>query len=106
MACVGVRLDIASKINSASSTVKASVVTDATGTRLVMRGTTGAANTFTVTTDDGDGDNTDASGLSALAYDPSSSVTQMRWPMASPTGWCVRYDVPRSPVAAPATHRP
>lgn len=69
--------DIASKINSASSTVKASVVTDATGTRLVMRGTTGAANTFTVTADDGDGDNTDASGLSALAYDPSSSVTQM-----------------------------
>jgi flagellar hook-associated protein 2 len=69
--------DIRDKINAASTSVKASVVTDASGTRLVMRGTTGADNSFTVTTDDGDGDNTDASGLSALAYDPSSSIASM-----------------------------
>jgi flagellar hook-associated protein 2 len=64
------------KINSAGVGVLASVVTDATGSRLVLRSSaTGTANGFKVTVQDGDGNNTDAGGLSALAYDPTTQVT-------------------------------
>lgn len=69
--------DIRDKINAASPNVKASVVTDTSGSRLVLRGTTGVDNGFRVSVDDGDGNNTDAAGLSALAYDPASSVASM-----------------------------
>jgi len=63
------------KINSAGVGVLASVVTDATGSRLVLRSSaTGTANGFKVSVQDGDGDNTDAAGLSALAYDPTTQV--------------------------------
>lgn len=66
------------KINSAGVGVVASVVTDATGSRLVFRSAaTGAANAFKVSATDGDGNDTDASGLSALAYDPTRSITNM-----------------------------
>lgn len=63
------------KINSAGVGVQASVVTDATGSRLVLRSVaTGSANGFKVSVQDGDGDNTDTAGLSALAYDPTTQV--------------------------------
>lgn len=66
------------KINSSGSGVLASVVTDATGSRLVVRSsTTGEVNGFRISTADADGNNGDASGLSALAYDPSASITSM-----------------------------
>jgi len=63
------------KINSSGVGVLASVVTDATGSRLVLRSNgTGTANGFKVTVQDGDGNNTDGAGLSALAYDPTTQV--------------------------------
>ncbi|MBB3196527.1 flagellar filament capping protein FliD [Roseateles terrae] len=66
------------KINSSSSGVLASVVTDATGSRLVVRSAaTGEVNGFRISTADADGNNGDASGLSALAYDPSASISSM-----------------------------
>ncbi len=66
------------KINSSGSGVTASVVTDATGSRLVLRSTaTGAENGFRVTASDDDGNDTDATGLSALTYDPSSPTNSM-----------------------------
>lgn len=66
------------KINAAGVGVVASVVTDATGSRLVFRSaSTGAANAFKVSATDDDGNNTDASGLSALAYDPTLSINNM-----------------------------
>jgi flagellar hook-associated protein 2 len=66
---------LAQKINSANAGVSAAIITDATGARLVLTSsTTGAANGFRVTTADSDGNNTDASGLSALAYDPASGT--------------------------------
>lgn len=66
---------IRDKINSAGVGVQASVVTDATGSRLVLRSSaTGSANGFKVTVQDGDGNNTDTAGLSALAYDPTTQV--------------------------------
>jgi flagellar hook-associated protein 2 len=66
------------KINSANAGVTALVLTDASGSRLMMRSTaTGAENAFRTSVVDGDGNNADATGLSALAYDPSSAATVM-----------------------------
>ncbi len=66
---------IRDKINAMKSGVVASVVSDVNGSRLVMRAIeTGAANAFRVTVSDDDGNNTDSSGLSMLAFDPSNAV--------------------------------
>lgn len=63
-------------INKAGAGVTASIVNDGTGNRLVLSGTsTGAANGFRITTVDADGNNTDASGLSQLAFDPAGGTT-------------------------------
>jgi flagellar hook-associated protein 2 len=70
--------DVRDKINAAKAGVMASIVNDSSGSRLVMRSTdTGAASGFRLKATDDDGNNTDASGLSALAYDPSGSVSSM-----------------------------
>ena len=67
---------LTTKINSANAGVTASIVTDATGARLVLTSaTTGSANGFRVTAADADGNNTDTSGLSALAFDPAGGAT-------------------------------
>ena len=65
-------------INGAQAGVTASVLSDASGARLVLRSAaTGAENGFRVAVTDADGGNGDASGLSALAYDPQAGVTAM-----------------------------
>lgn len=57
-------------INKAGAGVTASILTDATGSRLVLRSTdTGAENGFTVASSD--------AGLSALAFDPSNAIAQL-----------------------------
>src|SRR5690606_28266125 len=68
---------IRDKINAANSGVTASLVTDASGVRLVLRGVSGSENAFKVTATDADGDSSDATGLSALNYDPSADITTM-----------------------------
>ncbi|MCE4554851.1 flagellar filament capping protein FliD [Roseateles cellulosilyticus] len=69
---------IRDKINAAGAGVTAAVVTDATGSRLTLTSrTSGESNAFRVTVNDADGNGGDASGLSQLAYDPSTSVSQM-----------------------------
>ncbi|HQY07165.1 MAG: flagellar filament capping protein FliD [Burkholderiales bacterium] len=66
------------KINAAGGGVSASIVNDASGSRLVMHSSaTGEENGFRVQVADDDGDSTDSAGLSALAYDPSASVSSM-----------------------------
>lgn len=62
------------KINAAGLGVVATVVSDATGSRLVLRSTgTGANNGFKITTDEAMPSATqDAAALSALGFDPSS----------------------------------
>lgn len=66
------------KINAAGAGVTATIVTDANGSRLLLRSqATGAANAFRTTATDADGNNTDASGLSALAFDPPSGTAGM-----------------------------
>ena len=67
---------IRDKINSAGAGVSASIITDATGSRLSLRSTTtGAANGFkiaaTEATDDGD----PTTGLSALSFDGTTGAT-------------------------------
>lgn len=61
---------IRDKINSAGAGVTASLVNDATGTRLVLRGATGADNAFKVSVGAGSDP-----GLAALAYDASTGGT-------------------------------
>lgn len=71
--------DIASKINSADSGVSATVLKDASGERLLLRSKlTGEENGFRMTVADDDGNDTDASGLSQLAFDTglSNGTTQ------------------------------
>ena len=72
-------------INAANAGVSATIVTDATGARLSLQSSaTGADNGFRVTVADSDfdattnpGGNTDATGLSALAFDPPGGAAQM-----------------------------
>jgi flagellar hook-associated protein 2 len=64
------------KINAANAGVTASIVTDATGVRLSLRSTvSGGENGFRVQAADGDGNNTDATGLSRFAFDPAGGTT-------------------------------
>jgi flagellar hook-associated protein 2 len=66
--------EIAAKINDADAGVSAIVLKDASGERLLMRSTdTGVENGFRISVADGDGNNTDASGLSRLAFDASNA---------------------------------
>ncbi|MCZ8234530.1 MAG: flagellar filament capping protein FliD [Inhella sp.] len=63
------------QINALKAGIVASVVSDVNGSRLVMRGSnSGQANGFKVEVSDADGNNTDGSGLSSLAYDPTAGV--------------------------------
>ena len=60
---------IAAKINDADAGVSATVLKDASGERLLMRSKeTGATTGFRVSVTDDDGNDTDAAGLSRLAY--------------------------------------
>ncbi|MFO1413515.1 MAG: flagellar filament capping protein FliD [Burkholderiales bacterium] len=62
-------------VNAANIGVTASIVNDgsANGNRLVFTASaTGAVNSMKVTVADADGNNTDAAGLSALAFDPTA----------------------------------
>lgn len=66
------------QINAAGAGVTASIVTDATGSRLTLTSrNSGESNAFRVSVADADGNAGDAAGLSQLAYDPSTSVSQM-----------------------------
>ncbi|MFL6665152.1 MAG: flagellar filament capping protein FliD [Rhizobacter sp.] len=67
---------IKAKINAANAGVTAAIVHDANGYRLSLRSnTTGAASAVRIDVTDGDGANTDASGLSALAFDPAVAAS-------------------------------
>lgn len=68
-------------INAKNASVTASIVNDGSGNRLVITSKdTGEVNSLKISVADNDGNNTDSSGLSALAYDPlatSNSMTQL-----------------------------
>lgn len=60
-------------INAANIGVQASIVNDGTTNRLILTSAnTGAANSLKISVSDADGNNTDMSGLSQLAYDPTA----------------------------------
>ncbi|MBN8505650.1 MAG: flagellar filament capping protein FliD [Burkholderiales bacterium] len=66
---------IRDQINAMKAGIVANVVSDVNGSRLVMRATdSGAANAFRVTVADDDGNPTDASGLSAFAFDRTAGA--------------------------------
>lgn len=65
---------IAAKINDANAGVSATVLKDASGERLLMRSKeTGLTNGFRLSVADADGNNTDANGLSRLAFDAGNA---------------------------------
>ena len=69
---------IKTAINDAKAGVTASIVSDASGARLVVRSdATGAASAVRITATDDDGVDTDALGLSALAFNPPAAPGQM-----------------------------
>ena len=72
------------KINASGAGVIASVLTDASGARLVLRSSSpGASNAFRVSVGDSDGNNSDGVGLSALAFDPSVGILTMAQALAA-----------------------
>lgn len=69
---------IKTKLNAAQIGVTASIVNDADGAKLVLTSTaTGAKSAVRITAADDDGNDTDAAGLSALAFDPPTAAGQM-----------------------------
>jgi flagellar hook-associated protein 2 len=69
---------IRDKINAANAGVSATIVTDATGSRLALQSSaTGADNGFRLSVADADGNNTNAAGLSRLAFDPPAGAARM-----------------------------
>ena len=69
---------IKARINGANAGVTATVITDASGAKLVLTSiATGAISAVRITTTDDDASNTDALGLSALAFNPPTSIGQM-----------------------------
>ncbi len=72
------------KINASNAGVVASVLTDASGARLVLRSAaTGEMNGFRIGVTDTDGNNSDGLGLSALAFDPSAGILTMAQALAA-----------------------
>jgi flagellar hook-associated protein 2 len=66
------------RINGLGGGVTASIVSDATGSRLALRSSaSGTDNGFRVAVADADLNNTDAAGLSRLAFDPDAGATGM-----------------------------
>jgi flagellar hook-associated protein 2 len=62
--------DIRDAVNAKAAGVTAAIINDGSGQRLVFTSTdTGAANAMRITATDADGSDSDAGGLSALAYD-------------------------------------
>ncbi|RYZ03097.1 MAG: flagellar hook protein, partial [Comamonadaceae bacterium] len=61
-------------INAAKAGVTASIVNGTGGARLVLRTADGADSSVRLTATDDDGNNADAAGLSALAWDPAGSA--------------------------------
>jgi len=61
-------------INASGAGVTASIVTSGGASRLVLRSPTGADSSMRLTATDADGNSTDTTGLSALAWNPAAAV--------------------------------
>jgi flagellar hook-associated protein 2 len=73
----GTLSSIATAINASGAGVVASVQQDSNGYHLAISSSkTGALNNFQILVNDSDGNNTDLSGLSQLAYDPTAGSGQ------------------------------
>ena len=93
------------KINASNAGVTASVLTDASGARLVLRSTaTGAANGFKLSVNDSDGNNIDGVGLSALAFDPSAGILTMAQALAAANATATLNGLPISSASNTLTN--
>lgn len=89
--------EVRDMVNAANAGITASVLSDASGARLVFNSAaSGAANGFRVSVTDTDGNNVDASGLSALAYNPAVGVVTMAQALAAANAAALVNGVPVS----------
>jgi flagellar hook-associated protein 2 len=89
--------EVRDMVNAANAGITATVLTDASGARLVFRSSaTGTTEGFKLTVTDTDGNNVDTSGLSALAYDPSVGVVTMAQALAAANASALINGVPVS----------
>ncbi len=89
--------EVRDMVNAANAGITATVLTDASGARLVFRSSaTGTTEGFKLTVTDTDGNNVDTSGLSALAYDPSVGVVTMAQALAAANASALFNSVPIS----------
>ena len=77
-------LAIQELINNSNAGVQASIVQDQSGARLTLiSNNTGQASAMRISVVDNDGNNTDNLGLSSLAYDPTTTVTNLTQTVAA-----------------------
>ena len=89
--------EVRDMVNAANAGITASVLSDASGARLVFNSSaSGAANGFRISVTDTDGNNVDASGLSALAYNPAVGVVTMSQALAAANAAALVNGVPVS----------
>lgn len=89
--------EVRDMVNAANAGITASVLSDASGARLVFNSSaSGAANGFRISVTDTDGNNVDASGLSALAYNPAVGVVTMAQALAAANAAALVNGVPVS----------
>ena len=97
--------EVRDMVNAADAGITATVLSDASGARLVFRSsTTGAPNGFKISVTDVDGSNVDTSGLSALAYDPSVGVVTMSQALAATNASALINGAPVSSVTNTLTN--
>ncbi|MGL6109279.1 MAG: flagellar filament capping protein FliD [Rubrivivax sp.] len=86
---------IRDRINASGAGVTASIVNDATGSRLALRSRdTGELNGFRITVADDDSNGGDASGLSMLAFDPVGGSSQMTQAQAASNAQLTINNIP------------
>jgi flagellar hook-associated protein 2 len=97
--------EVRDMVNASNAGITATVLTDASGARLVFSSSnTGAANGFRISVTDTDGNSVDTSGLSALAYDPSVGVVTMAQALAAANAAALINGTPVSSDSNTLTH--
>jgi len=84
--------DVASSINNAGMGVTAYIATNSSGEQLVIKGTQGAANGFSITTSDSSSATSTNTSLAALAYDPSSTSSSQATLVTNSTDAAYKLD--------------
>lgn len=90
-------------VNSANTGITASIINDGTGYRLVLGANdAGAANGMRIRVTDDDANNTDAAGLSQLAYDPEAPASSGKNMIQARAGANASFTIDGLPMTRPS----